>query len=151
MNGQCCPLNAHLFHLKGKTLSCSGHLNWTVLWPAAEIWHSKGRKLNVNTNYKFVSNINTCIVSSYNAALLVSSHHNISRNPHVSLKFTTNYPNKKCTFSQELLPYKASTLYSEFCCHLRWSYSSYVGSNKCYDVVTSNDITLISNFTKNCL
>jgi hypothetical protein len=44
------PLHADPLLLKGKTLSCSGHLNWTVLQPTLEMWHLKDCMITIKVN-----------------------------------------------------------------------------------------------------
>lgn len=55
------PLNVHHFYPKGKSLSCSGHLNLIVLRQVPEVWYSKGCVLKVK-KHTVVVTASVCLI-----------------------------------------------------------------------------------------
>jgi hypothetical protein len=63
-------VNIHSFHLKRKTLSCSGHLNQTAFWVQQKYGTQKGYVLKIN--YKFSKTIKFhCSIGQQHQALIL--------------------------------------------------------------------------------
>jgi hypothetical protein len=105
---QCCPINVCPCHLKGKTLSCSKHLNLTLLWTRAEILHSKCCRLTVkfcietNSTYTVGLLYVACVMQFQYVILVITQAYIISSDHlhHHCFIITDNMmlPSVQCSF-----------------------------------------------------